>query len=130
MLGFIIYYLLFIIYYLLSNPHVLSKRIRSYICYPDTFPNTHFLNPMNMIVIAYYAHACYPLWLPWYTFDDCLIIFDKMHVVWCISILTFMFYDSAWETVQVRTLTLLYGNLILFGMLFFEITLVYLDILN
>ena len=84
----------FIIYYLLSNPHVLRKRIRSYICYPGTFPNTHFLNPMNMIVVAYYVHACYLVWLPWYTFDDCLIIFDKMHVVWCISILTFMFYDS------------------------------------
>ena len=39
-----------------------------------------------------------------------------------------MFYDSAWEVVQVCTLTLFYGNLILFGMLFFEITLVYLGI--
>ena len=38
---------------------------------------------------------------------------------------TFMFYDSAWEVVQVCTLTLFYGNLILFGMLFVEITLVY-----
>ena len=75
--------------------HVSWKRIVSYICYPGTFPNTHFLNHMNMIVIAYYVHACYPIWLSWYTFDDCLIIFDKMHVVWCISILTFMFYDSA-----------------------------------
>ena len=39
-----------------------------------------------------------------------------------------MFYDSAWEVVQVCTLTLFYGNLILFGMLFFEITVVYLSI--
>ena len=41
-----------------------------------------------------------------------------------------MFYDSAWETVRVHVLTLLYCDLILFGMLFFEITLVYLGILN
>ena len=41
-----------------------------------------------------------------------------------------MFYDSAWEAVQVRTLTLFYGNLILFDMSFFEITLVYLGIPN
>ena len=55
MLGFLI----FTIYYL--TPHVLRKRIRSYLCYLGTFPNTHFLNPMNMIVIAYYAHACHPV---------------------------------------------------------------------
>ena len=36
--------------------------------------------------------------------------------------LTLMSYDSAWEAVQVRTLTLLYCDLILFGMLFFGIT--------
>ena len=41
-----------------------------------------------------------------------------------------MFYDSAWEVIQARILTLLCCDLILFGMLFFEITLVYLDTLN
>ena len=41
-----------------------------------------------------------------------------------------MFYDSTWEAVQVRTLTLLYRDLILFDMLFFEITLVYLGTIN
>ena len=35
-----------------------------------------------------------------------------------------------WEAVQVCTLALFYGNLTLFGMLFFEITLVYLVIPN
>ena len=52
----------------------------------------------------------------------------KMHVMCHMFKLTFMFYDSAWEVVQVCTLTLFYGNLILFGMLFFKITLVYLGI--
>ena len=41
-----------------------------------------------------------------------------------------MFYDSAWEAIQARILTLLYCDLILFGMLFFEITLVYLGIFS
>ena len=34
----------------------------------------------------------------------------KMHIVYYISILTLMFYDSAWEAVQVHTLTLLYDH--------------------
>ena len=41
-----------------------------------------------------------------------------------------MFYDSAWEAVHVRTLILLYCDLILFGMLFFKISLVNQGILN
>ena len=51
--------------------------------------------------------------------DACLTCLDKMHVVCYIAILTLMSYDSAWEAVQVRTLTLLYCDLIFFGMLFF-----------
>ena len=50
--------------------------------------------------------------------DVCLICLDKTNVCY-ISILTLMFYDSAWETVQVCTLALLYCDLILFGRLFF-----------
>ena len=60
--------------------------------------------------------------------DVCLICLDKTHVMFYISILTLMFYDSAWETVQVHTLILIYCDLILFGRLFFEITLAYLGI--
>ena len=62
--------------------------------------------------------------------DVCLICLDETHVVCYISILNLMFYDSAWELIQVRTLTLFYCDLILFDMLFFEITLVYLGTLN
>ena len=54
--------------------------------------------------------------------DICLICLNKTNVVCYIPTLTFMFYDSAWRAVQVRTLTLLYCDLILFNMQFFEIT--------
>ena len=107
----------FTIYYL--TPHVLRKRIRNYLCHPSTFPNTHFLNPMNMIVIAYYAHACHPVWLPWYIFDACLIIFDKSTCCVMYFYTNFMFHDNAWEVIQVRTLTLSYDQTFLLDILFF-----------
>ena len=64
--------------------------------------------------------------------DACLIIFDRMHIVCHISLLTFMFHDSAWEAVQVRTLTLFYDKTFLLDILFFfkKKTLAYLVILN
>ena len=40
--------------------------------------------------------------------DICLICLNKTHVVCYTSILTLMFYDSAWRAVQVRTLTLFF----------------------
>ena len=52
--------------------------------------------------------------------DACLIIFDRMHVVCHIFILTLMFYDS--------TLTLSYDQTFLFDMLFFLSHLAYLGI--
>ena len=57
-----------------------------------------------------------------------------MHVVYYISILTLMFYDSAWEVVQVHIQTFL-CNCDLISVFFFwyasiEITLAYLGIYN
>ena len=51
--------------------------------------------------------------------DACLIISNRMHIVCHISILTFMFHDSAWEAIQVRTLILSNDQTFLFGKLFF-----------
>ena len=62
--------------------------------------------------------------------DVCLTCLDKIHVVCYISILTLIFCDSAWEAVRVRTLTLLYCDLILFSMQFFRNHLAYPGIYN
>ena len=88
-------------------------------CYPGTLLSHLFFRTlwtyMSLMTISIFDVILECL-------DICLICLNKTNVVCYISILTFMFYDSAWRAAQVRTLTLLYCNLIVFGMPLFKIT--------
>ena len=67
---------------------------------------------------VYYHESC-PCLMPYLIALMLVWLSPMKHMLWSISILTFMFHDSAWEVVQVRTLTLSYDQTFLFDMLFF-----------
>ena len=88
MLGF----LYFIIYYL--TPHVSRKHVTSYLCYPSTPPNTHFLNFVNMIVTVNRTYVWQHLGVLIYCFIIQLFMIKYM-LGDILFELTLMSYDSA-----------------------------------
>ena len=98
----------------------------AWICFIFIVEPTLLPNKVLKLLSRYALH--HPIFkIPWISMssctmsmlDACLTCLDKMHVECYTSILTLMFCDSAREAVQVRILTFLYCDLILFGMLFY-----------
>ena len=97
----------------------LASHKRVLACYPCTL-SSHLSFRTLWTCMQLMTISIFDVILGW--LDICLTCLNKKNVVCYISTLAFMFYDSAWRAVQVCTLTLLYCNLIVFGMPLSKIT--------